>query len=98
MNLALFQKYVESFCKEKGFEGVTIEQRMLFLQTEVGELAKEVLLHPHTSINDRDELKTRIGLEMFDIIWNVAELANKFDIDLEAAFKEKMEINRDRVW
>ncbi|EJQ94913.1 hypothetical protein II1_02454 [Bacillus cereus MC118] len=35
---------------------------------------------------------------MFDLIWNVCDLANKLEIDLDEAFQEKMEINRDRVW
>ncbi|HDR3403502.1 TPA: pyrophosphatase, partial [Bacillus anthracis] len=39
-----------------------------------------------------------IGLEMFDVIWNVCDLANKLEIDLEKAFEEKMRINKKREW
>ena len=31
---------------------------------------------------------------MFDVIWNVCDLANKLNIDLEKAFKRKMKINK----
>ena len=44
------------------------------------------------------EENREIGLEMFDLIWNVCDLANKLEIDLDEAFQEKMEINRDRLW
>lgn len=42
--------------------------------------------------------KREIGLEMFDVIWNVCDLANKLEIDLEKAFEEKMMINKKREW
>ncbi|CAI8713978.1 hypothetical protein KOY_02994 [Bacillus cereus VDM021] len=65
----------------------------MYLMTELGELTEAVLKQ-----NDDDNIKREIGLEMFDVIWNVCDLANKLEIDLEKAFQEKMEINRDRKW
>ncbi|HDR7970278.1 TPA: pyrophosphatase, partial [Bacillus pacificus] len=44
------------------------------------------------------DAKREIGLEMFDVIWNVCDLANKLEIDLEKAFEEKMMINKKREW
>ena len=32
---------------------------------------------------------------MFDVIWNICDLANKLEIDLEKAFEEKMMINKN---
>lgn len=64
----------------------------MYLMAELGELTEAVLRR-----ND-DNIKREIGLEMFDVIWNICDLANKLEIDLEEAFQEKMEINRDRVW
>lgn len=64
----------------------------MYLMAELGELTEAVLRR-----ND-DNIKREIDLEMFDVIWNVCDLANKLEIDLEEAFQEKMEINRDRVW
>lgn len=95
MNTLEFQQYVQDFSKEKGFDTSTIEQRTLYLMTEVGELAKEVLavsFHP-----DADK-KANLGYEMYDVVWNVFDLANKLGIDLNQAFKEKKEINDKRVW
>ncbi|CAG7652200.1 hypothetical protein PAESOLCIP111_06480 [Paenibacillus solanacearum] len=45
-----------------------------------------------------DELKQNIGFEIFDVVWNIFDIANKFNIDLEEAFKKKMEINNQRSW
>ncbi|PDY45993.1 MazG nucleotide pyrophosphohydrolase domain-containing protein [Bacillus pseudomycoides] len=92
MKLSEFQQYVANFSKEKGFADTTIEKRTMYLMAELGELTEAVLRR-----ND-DNIKREIGLEMFDVIWNVCDLANKLEIDLEEAFQEKMEINRDRKW
>jgi len=88
MEVSDFQAYVKNFSEEKGFTGTTKEQRVLYLMSEVGELAEAIL----------SKEKTAIGLEMFDVIWNVTDLANMIGIDLEKAFNEKMNINKDRKW
>ena len=95
MNTSEFQQYVREFSRIKGFETSTIEQRMLYLMSEVGELSKEVLT---VSFDPNAEKKENLGYEMYDVVWNIFDLANKLDIDLEQAFKRKMEINDKRVW
>ncbi|RUS48376.1 MazG nucleotide pyrophosphohydrolase domain-containing protein [Cohnella sp. AR92] len=95
MNAAEFQRYVREFSKEKGFDTSTIEQRVLYLMTEVGELAKEVLT---VSFHPDREKRDNLGYEMYDVVWNIFDLANKLDIDLEQAFKRKLEINERRTW
>ncbi|MBO1581508.1 MazG nucleotide pyrophosphohydrolase domain-containing protein [Bacillus sp. XF8] len=93
MNLSEFQQYVSNFSKEKGFADTTIEKRTMYLMAELGELTEAIVKR-----NDDKNAKKEIGLEMFDVIWNVCDLANKLEIDLGKAFQEKMEINRDREW
>lgn len=95
MKTSEFQQYVSEFSKLKGFDKSTIEQRMLYLMSEVGELSKEVLT---VSFHPDAETKENLGLEMFDVVWNIFDLANKLNIDLEQAFKQKMEINDKRTW
>lgn len=65
----------------------------MYTMAELGELAEVIL--KRDKIQDS---KREIGLEMFDVIWNVCDLANKLEIDLEKAFKEKMMINKEREW
>ncbi|WP_151734358.1 MazG nucleotide pyrophosphohydrolase domain-containing protein [Paenibacillus tengchongensis] len=94
MNAAEFQAYVQEFSRIKGFES-TIEQRMLYLMSEVGELAKEVLA---VSYAPDAEKRENLGHEMFDVVWNIFDLANKLGIPLEEAFRQKMAINDSRTW
>lgn len=95
MNTSEFQQYVSEYSKIKGFDTSTIEQRTLYLMTEVGELAKEVL---SVSFHPDAEKKENLGFEMYDVVWNIFDLANKLGIDLDQAFKQKMEINDKRTW
>ncbi|QAY68317.1 MazG nucleotide pyrophosphohydrolase domain-containing protein [Paenibacillus protaetiae] len=95
MNAMEFQSYVKQFSEDKGFDTSTIEQRMLYLMTEVGELAKEVL---SVSFHPDREKSENLGYEMYDVVWNIFDLANKLDIDLAEAFRQKMEINDKRTW
>jgi NTP pyrophosphatase (non-canonical NTP hydrolase) len=78
---------------------ITVEQRMLFLLTEVGEVAREVLrLSRSADQANADAIKADLGMEMYDVIWNICDLANMLGIDLEACFAAKIEINKTRKW
>ena len=75
----------------------TPEQRMLYLTTEIGELAREVLkLQGFKQGDNKEELKENLGMEMYDVVWNLCDLANMFDIDLEKSFARKVKLNNNR--
>ncbi|KFN01998.1 pyrophosphatase [Bacillus clarus] len=93
MNISEFQRYVSSFSKEKGFQDTTIEERTMYAMAELGELTDAILKRDKT-----EDAKREIGLEMFDVIWNICDLANKLGVDLEKAFVEKMEMNKKCEW
>jgi NTP pyrophosphatase (non-canonical NTP hydrolase) len=77
----------------------SVEQRMLFLLTEVGEVAREIVrLSRAADQAQTDAIKADLGLEMYDVIWNVCDLANLLGIDLETSFVAKIEINKTRKW
>src|SRR5690348_14432592 len=77
----------------------TVEQRTLFLLTEVGEVAREILrLARSNDPAQTDAIKADLGMEMYDVIWNICDLANLLDIDLEQAFAAKIENNKHRAW
>ena len=40
----------------------------------------------------------QIGHEMFDVIWNICDLANLLEIDLEESSREKRDLNNQRVF
>ena len=78
---------------------ITAEQRVMFLMTEVGEVTREVLrLSRSAGQANADAIKADLGMEMYDVIWNICDLANMFGIDLEASFAAKIEINKTRKW
>ena len=79
------------------FKDKNPEQRMLYLMTEVGETALEVLkLQGFRNAEDEKGLKQKLGMEIFDVVWNLCDLANMYDIDLEKAFAQKIAINKER--
>lgn len=93
-----FQQFHRFLDQEKGFSEDLLLNTVA-LQEEVGELSKAILNHwkglqhgnPNRAIDHiRDELA--------DIMAYLLKLANYTGIDLEAAYIEKMEINRRRTW
>lgn len=78
------------------------EQRIMYLLSELGEVVDEVLdlqnSDPNTDEVTIVAIKERIGLEIYDVIWNAVDLANMLDIDLQAAFDKKIAINNERNW
>ncbi len=98
-SLSELQTYVESLCKERSWDQTPVLETFLLFTEEVGELAK--------AIRNKRKLHTEKGKvsnsfeladELADVLSYLLELANKFDIDLEQAFRKKEEINAGRSW
>lgn len=70
-----------------GWPDKTPEQRVLYLASEVGELA--IALQRLAAAQDRsDEAQDRlaeVAFERYDVVWNVCDLANILDIELDEA-------------
>jgi NTP pyrophosphatase (non-canonical NTP hydrolase) len=75
----------------------TPRRRMVMLLGEAIELADEVLQLPTEGSGD-NELLQRVGHEMYDVLWNLCDLARLTGIDLVQAAAEKRLINEDRTW
>ncbi|HEX2038027.1 MAG TPA: pyrophosphatase [Chloroflexota bacterium] len=96
------QEQARELRASKGWPDAPAEERALSLVAEVGEAVQEVL-HlvrgrgrlPESEVN---EVKGRLGLELYDVVWNVCDLADKLGIDLEQAFAHKAATNRERRW
>jgi len=74
----------------------------MFLVTEVGEVVQETLRltealgkQPEA---DLQRIRDNLGMEIYDVVWNLCDLANLAGIDLDAAFAMKAAINRSREW
>jgi NTP pyrophosphatase (non-canonical NTP hydrolase) len=83
----------------QGWPENTLEQQTLYLVTEVGEVAREVLNFAQLAAKpDADDAKERLGLELYDVVWNVCDIANRLGIDLDDAFQRKAALNSTRTW
>lgn len=102
-SLPEFQEFHKWLDAEKGF-GSDLVRNTLYLQTEMGELAKEVLRltwqQQELDPNDPKIAETRrdIGLELADCLAYLLKLANYTGHDLQTVYTEKMLINIERTW
>lgn len=99
-NLTLkdFQEYVRELEKERGFEKEDVLKKCLLLGEEVGELFKAIRKKDAGIKIDHNSKFNSIDEELVDIIIYLCTIANRFDIDLEEAFRKKEELNKKRVW
>jgi NTP pyrophosphatase (non-canonical NTP hydrolase) len=92
-----FQTYVRELEDERGFATQPLVQKCLLLGEEVGELFKAVRTHEKMSLAN-DAAPSEVEAEIADVLVLLCSVANKLDIDMEAAFREKEEKNKKRIW
>jgi NTP pyrophosphatase (non-canonical NTP hydrolase) len=93
-----FQEYVTQMEEVRGFTEQDILQKCLMLGEEVGELFKAIRKSSGIKVDEQNSKFKEIDLELADIIIYLCTIANRYDIDLEEAFRKKEEINKQRVW
>ena len=91
------QQYVRELEIERGFDHQTVIEKCLLLGEEVGELFKAVRKSEKIKI-DSNSQKHEVSNELADILIYLCAIANRYDIDVEEAFREKEEINKKRKW
>ncbi len=92
------QTYVSQLELERGFAEQTALQKCLLLGEEIGELFKAVRKHDSTLRIDNNSKVGTIEEELADILIYTSAIANKYNINLEEAFRKKEEQNKMRVW
>lgn len=95
--LSDIQEYVIKLEEERGFAEQSVLQKCLMLGEEVGELFKAIRKQENIKIDSNSKIGT-IDEELADILIFVSSIANRYQIDLEKAFRDKEEINKTRVW
>lgn len=93
-----YQKYVQKLELDRGFDKQHVIQKCLLLGEEIGELFKAVRKMESISIDKQNSKLTTVEEELADIIIYICSIANRYDIDLESAFRAKEEVNKKRVW
>ncbi len=97
MHISEIQKQAHELTQKHGWHKDNVDLRFRHLISEVGELSRELLRYASPA-EPKKEIDRAVGYEIYDIVWNLCELANQLDIDLEPYFLEKIEINRKRSW
>lgn len=92
-----FQKYIATAVKERGFDHETVPEIFVLFLEECGEFAKAA--RKASGIKSADDSKIHnLEHEAADVFFYLLDICNQFGIDLEKAFREKEEINKQRTW
>lgn len=94
------QKYIENMNEIREFNNETIQERMLLLTEEIGELAKAIRkesTNMYTDINKQCNYDT-IESEIADCFYVLVSVASYLNIDVFNSLKDKEKENINRVW
>jgi NTP pyrophosphatase (non-canonical NTP hydrolase) len=92
------QKYMDEVCNERGWVKDSYAEKFLLFSEEVGELAKAMRNTAGLYKEQANPKNFELEEEFSDVLSYLLDLANYFQIDLEKAFREKEQINQNRIW
>jgi len=95
MNIKELQEKINEFCEEYNMTS-PVEHRALDLTSEIGEIAKEILLmtnYGKKKLEYRNEIKAELG----DALYSLITIANYFNIDLEEALNMVLDKYKKRL-
>jgi NTP pyrophosphatase (non-canonical NTP hydrolase) len=92
-----YQAFVVALEDERGFSDQGPIDKCLLLGEEVGELFKAVR-KAEGLVVDQSSKFGGVGEELADIFIYLCSVANRYDVDLECAVRDKEAVNRTRVW
>lgn len=96
--LSDFQDYVKTMEQERGFDKQDILHKCLLLGEEMGELFKAIRKQDSRLRVDEASKIGSVDEELADILIYVCSIANKLNVDLERAFRDKENRNKTRTW
>ncbi len=94
------QEYIKQVIELRGFANQKVQDKMLLLLEETGELAKAIRKTlPETPIDyDKIENYTDIEEEIADVFIVLVSICNRLNINLYEALRNKEEKNAKREW
>lgn len=100
MNLEEVQDYIKKVIAIRGFGNQPVEQAMLLLVEEVGELAKAIRKEQTDMCIDKSKIKNydTVEGEIADVFIVLNSVCNLLNINLYDVFYEKEKINIERTW
>ena len=99
-SLAQVQEYIKKVVEIRGFSGQPIQETMLLLLEETGELAKAIRKTATRMSVDADKMQSydTVESEVADVFFVLTAVCNQMNIDLFSALKEKEKKNCERNW
>ena len=95
--LSDFQTYVAEMVKERGFDKESIPEIFMLFMEECGEMAKAVRKTQGMK-TDKNSEHFKLEGEVADVFIYLLDICNHLNVDLEKAFRDKEEINKNRSW
>lgn len=95
--LKAIQNHLKEFCKLKGWDKKSDYEVFLLFSEEVGELAKAIRYETKLKSEKIPEDHS-IEHELADVFNYLLDIANRFGVDLERAYRDKNLINQSRTW
>ena len=98
--MADFQSYIHDLEAFHGWLDVDLVHNCFLMGEEVGELFKAIRRHekyfeqPETAV----DTKAEVAEEIVDVLNYLLAIANRLEIDVEAAFRKKNQRNQERRW
>ena len=96
--LAALQRYVADVCVERGWTKDSPAEKFTLFIEEIGELAKAIRKRSGLYAEAAKASDWSLEEEFADVLSYLLDLANCYDVDLEAAFRAKEAINSMRTW
>lgn len=99
VNLGELQDYIRKMESQRGFDKEHISGKCLLLTEEVGELVKAIRKsHFGVAVDVNKKYEHDVPGEIADILIVLTTIANRLDINIEQALRDKEEKNKQRVW
>lgn len=96
--IADFQDYVQKMKEQRGLNLSDPKLDCMMLAEECGELISAIRKHMEGGSIGSGSHIGDIKLEMADVFIILLGMANMYGVDLEKAFRDKEEINKQRIW
>lgn len=99
-----YQRYIHALELLHGWLDVDLVHNCFLMGEEVGELFKAIRKHNRLweqgDAPSTEEAQTRahVAEELVDVLNYLLAIANRLDIDLEQAFRDKNALNQRRTW
>ena len=93
-----YQKYVLQMKQERGFNTTDKFYECCLLAEECGELISAIRKNSKSGSIGSGSVVGNVAEELADVFIYVCSLANRHGVDLEQAFRNKEEKNKQRTW